>query len=124
MPEGPFGLPRITTLGPLVEEKGPNEIMFEIARRSHSYRNYDPREFIKILDSGEIPQHKVRQELRIIESRRFNDALAELHNFWFALDEDEMEMFAERNPGIIQWVEVWARAEDQIAPSESIGEVL
>lgn len=120
MPEGPFGFPRLTSVGPFVSEFGdPEELLDDIKRRPHSYRNYEPQEFIYLIEEGENIR-EIRPALRRIEDGRFHTMLEKAHRFWFPLDQDEMELYAERNPRLIQWLEVYAKLEEQIAPSENV----
>lgn len=121
MPEGPLGFPRLTSLGPLVEstsEKDIEELKREITRRPHSYRHYEPEEFIALAEQGE--RGFARQELDVIESGRFSDMLSEAHSFWWPLDQDEKEEFYSKNPGLVRWIEAWAAAEVQSRPSDSV----
>lgn len=117
MPEGPFGFPRLTSVGPFVEDDidNPEEKLEEITSRTHSYRNYSPEEFIKL--KGEVSGGELRGAMNAIEGGRFTPMLKKVHRFFIQLDGDEMHTFAERNPGLIEWVDAWAVAEDQIKPS-------
>lgn len=120
MPRGPLGFPRLTSLGPLVEEdRDPQELLEEIKFRAHSYRFYEPDEFIQLLESG-VSKRELRSALKNIESGRFYDMLVEAHNFWWPLDVDEMETFRDRNEDLVRWIEVYARLEDQVPPSETV----
>lgn len=119
MPEGPLGFPRLTNIGPFVEEEDADELFREITLSGHSYRNYEPEEFIKLIES-DFDEQELRTELGAIEGGRLNRVLKQLHNFWFRLDEDEMEMFYNRNPDIVRWLEVWARLHSKVPPSSNI----
>ncbi len=92
-----------------LEDKGGD--VGEIRRRPHSYRNYSPDEFHRLIDEtedrGELIQ--LRKEFEVIEAARFEDLLSTFHNFYWRLDKDERELFARRNPGMIEWVNVYAR---------------
>lgn len=118
-PEGPLGFPRLMNIGPFVEEENAEELFLDITTRAHSYRHYEPEEFIRLIESG-YDQEELRTELKVIEAGRFYDMLKSTHNFWWRLDEDEMEDFYNVNPDLVKWVEVYARLEDQSAPSSNI----
>lgn len=119
MPEGPLGFPRLTSLGPLVEDKSPQEKMVELSLRPHSYRGYEPDEFIRLLNSG-VEKRELRKELGAIEAGRFKDMLEEAYDFWIPLDLDEQETFYERNPDLVRWLEVYAATEELRRPSEEV----
>lgn len=120
MAEGPLGFPRLTSIGPFVKEaKQPKELLRDIALRGHSYRNYDPEEFLLLSNAG-INKGTLRTELDVIEDGRFNEMLNEAYNFWIPLDPDEKEMFAERNPDLLDWLEVYATLEEVRRPSEDL----
>lgn len=117
MQEGPFGFPRLTNIGPFVSETimvegSLEDALEELMFRGHSLRNYDPREFRNLYERG-ASKRRLRQELQRIEDGRFNDMLKEAHWMFSALDEDEQEGFARNNPGLIEWMNVWALLEDQ-----------
>lgn len=116
MSEGPFGFNRPFGLGPFTsstpDDKSAEELYIELTLRSHSLRNYDPREFRYMKDQG-VSKKKLREELRIIESARFEPILDKTHRMFVHLDEDERRDFARNNPGIMDWVSVWADLEDQ-----------
>lgn len=117
MPEGPFGFPRLTSIGPLVEDDpSPDELFQDITWRPHSWRNYEPDEFIQLLES-DYNKGEIRTELGVIESGRFKDMLKEAYNFFGPLDQDEKEEFYRRNPDLVRWLEVYARSEDLQKPS-------
>lgn len=123
MPQGPFGFNRPFGVGPLVSEsfegEDPQELFMSLSLRSHSLRNYDPREFRYLKRQG-IPQPDLREELRVIESGRFEPILKETHRMFVHLDEDERQDFASNNPGIMDWVNAWAELEEQITFEEYI----
>jgi len=116
MPEGPFGLPRFTSIGPFVEQdlEIPDDnqaALRDIQFRPHSIRNYDPREFRLLLDAG-VERHELMKVIRSIEGERFDSMLDEAHRFFRALDEDERQGWARNNPGFMQWLNVWATLEE------------
>lgn len=111
MPEGPFGLPRFTSLGPFVEEVDQDITAKELSLRSHSIRNYKPEEFRVAADNS--GKKEASKELGVVESGRFKPMLKRSHRFFIALDKDEMEMWARNNPLLIRWMNVWAFLEDQ-----------
>jgi len=98
----------------------------ELQRRGHSYRNYDPQEFLDagaaalteaIENDGQIGEeiHETQQGLRSafgrIEAGRFKGFLMPLSRMFAALDADEQEMFTRRNPGLVEWMDVATRLE-------------
>lgn len=120
MPEGPFGFPRLTSIGPLVEDDPtPEELFRDITLKSHSWRNYEPDEFIQLLES-DFPKDKIREELDVMESGRFNKMLESAYKFYIHLDLDEKKEFYRRNPDLVRWLEVYGRAEDAYPPSQDI----
>lgn len=117
MPEGPFGFPRLTTVGPLVtEEKTDDELLNEIIAAGHSYRNYNPKAFIRLATTRKRKK-RLRTQMSRMEGGRMNTMLKDIHRFFIQLDKDEMKTFADRNPGIIEWVDAWAEIEDQMKPT-------
>lgn len=120
MPEGPFGFPRLTSIGPFVDEyRNPAHLLKDIMKRPHSWRHYEPQEFQYLIDE-EYKKSRVRQELRGIEAGRFHEYLENAHEFWWPLDVDEKVEFAEKNPRLVQWIEVYAQLEDQSLPSKDV----
>lgn len=87
-------------------------IQQNLIMRGHSIRNFEPHE-IRQLAHNEGKQ-SAREVLRFIESGRFEPMLDATHKMFRALDPDERRAFAERNPGIMEWVNVWAFTEDLI----------
>lgn len=96
-----------------LEDEGGN--LRDIRLRSHSYRNYSPAEFHRLIDEAEDRKQlsEIRDEFDVIEAGRMAEMLKIFHNFYWRLDRDEMELFAQRNPGILEWVNVWARLNHQ-----------
>lgn len=119
MPEGPFGFPRLTNIGPFTNEEDAEMLFMDLTTRPHSYREYNPDEFISLIES-DYDEQEVRTELKTIESGRFYNMLEAAHKFWWPLDEDEMEDFYNENPVLVRWIEVYARLEDQSPPSKHI----
>lgn len=118
-PEGPFGFPRLMNVGPFVEEEDAKELFLDITTRPHSYRHYDPEEFIRLIES-DYDKKDLRTELKSIEAGRFYTMIKDAHKFWWPLDEDEMEDFYNVNPDLVKWIEVYARLDDQSPPSNHI----
>lgn len=109
-------------------------------RRRRSYRNWAPSEFMDIIDREVIEVSRgqardiglrtpeirdgmefprefaatevARELLGRIEAGRFKPAIGEAANMYFALDVDEAETWAQRNPGVTTWQSVWGRSED------------
>lgn len=84
-------------------------------KKGHSYRNYDPQEFLRLWDlaDGGREEAKVREHLETVEAGRFYLMLKATHKFAVALDPDELETFWSRNPGLKEWVNVYATVEHQ-----------
>lgn len=118
-PKGPFGFPRMTSIGPMVEDsirdKDPAELYQEMTLRPHSYRNYSPEEFHYLMDQ-EFDPVKVRELFSSIEGSRkggrLENAVEKTYKFFGPLDEDERQFWSDRNPGMMEWLNVWARAQD------------
>lgn len=82
----------------------------ELQRRPHSWRGYEPQEFIDVaVADGKV---NARKELRTLESGRFEPMLKAGHKFFSMLDRDEMEEFADRNQDLVNWISVWGFLED------------
>ncbi len=90
----------------------------------HSYRTWEDTD-LQQLDAacrndadGELEQHNCRRTLlkgvRHVEAGRWDDALGEMHRFIAALDQDEREQFARRNPNLVDRVNGWAVVQDQM----------
>lgn len=84
----------------------------DLTRRSHSYRNYLPEEFIQysLTENGKIDRDKygkARETFRSIEDGRFFKMIYRVHLFFSALDTDEKELWKERNPELIEWIGVY-----------------
>lgn len=87
----------------------------------HSYRSFDPEGFwdivdrVDALDDG-MARYEHEQELqdvlRFIEDGRWLEFLRSTYLFFSKLDRDEMELFTERNPDLVQWIGLWAWTED------------
>lgn len=93
------------------------EMKRELIRRGHSIRNFDPEEFRDLVDEYEhIPEGKAeaRKALKFVESGRFYPMLQAAHKFFRHLDPDEQRDFARRNPGLIEWVNLYGYLEDLI----------
>lgn len=82
----------------------------DLTMRGHSWRNYDPEEFLEAADmDGKV---RAREELRAVESGRFYEFLKAGHKFFAPLDPDERREWAERNPDVMDWIGVWGYLED------------
>lgn len=90
----------------------PDELFQDITLRPHSYRNYNPYEF-RALKEADYDLAELRTELRVIEDGRFAEMLKAVHKMFVPLDADEKEDFADRNPGVIVWMNTWAMLEHQ-----------
>lgn len=91
----------------------------DLALRAHSWRNYDPEEFIEAAKAD--GKTKAREELRVVESGRFYDFLKAGHKFFAPLDPDEREEWARQNPDMMEWIGVWGFLEDLHAFPEYSG---
>lgn len=113
MPKGPFGVPRLTSIGPFVEEDIDKTLTAEdLILRPHSIRQYRPEEFRVVAANSGKPE--AREVLRDVESGRFEPVLADFHKFFAHLDLDERKTWANGNPLLMQWVNTWAFLEDLI----------
>jgi len=121
MNSGPLGLlPRLTSASPLVNRQSSSKpVPVDLTTRPHSYRGYEPEEFMNLLEEG-VSKSDLRTELKVIESRRFYDMLKETYDFWVPLDLDEKELFYSRSKHIVEWLEVYATLEDLRRPSEDV----
>lgn len=80
----------------------------ELILRGQQYRNYEPQEFWDALDnSGEA---ETRDALHSIEADRFWPLLEAVSDMFFKLDNDERDLFTDRNPGLVEWMSVWNAA--------------
>lgn len=86
----------------------------ELTRRSHSLRNFEAEEFIQAWNMAETEgeRQQVRAAMDFIEAGRFSDMLRQTFSMMVHLDLDELEQFAEDNPWLIRWVQVWATIEE------------
>lgn len=73
--------------------------------RAHSYRNFEPDEFVEALE--EDSQTEVRSALQRVESGRFAPFLEQTSAFFSRLDQDEQETFTRRNPGLVRWMSAY-----------------
>lgn len=84
----------------------------DLLRRTHSWRNYDPEEFVEAARvDGKV---NARQELKAVEGGRFYPFLKAGHKFFRALDPDEMQSWANQNPEMMKWIGVYGYLEDLI----------
>lgn len=82
----------------------------DLTMRSHSWRNYEPEEFIEAAKAdGKV---NAREELRTVEGGRFYPLLEAGHKFFTPLDPDERREWAKRNPDMMEWIAVWGYLED------------
>lgn len=77
----------------------------DLALRAHSWRNYEPDEFIEA--AVEDSKREARQELQTVEAGRFYDMLKAGFNFYKALDRDELDDFAAANQDFVNWIAVY-----------------
>lgn len=83
--------------------------------RGHSWRNFEPEEFRRVIlaaeDQDNLARHEagLREALQYIEDGRFEEMLAETHDFIWPLDRDELQEWADRNPDMAKWVHIYAR---------------
>jgi hypothetical protein len=97
-----------------------NETMLErMKNRDHSYREWEPRDFHTAIEEGErmVP---LQGQLRRIEDGRFYDMLDRTHLMFIRLDEDERNMWAERNPNMMKWLEVFGIVDETTKVGEYI----
>lgn len=120
--DGPFGfgvLPRLLRdPEDILPEDGDGVTARDLTRRGHSYRNFDPGEFLQALrteidEQGDFDgRETVRTTLNFVESGRFADFLEATSRFYGNLDRDERDTFTRRNPDTTQWMGVWNTIED------------
>lgn len=80
-------------------------------QRDHSYREWKPEDFHTAIEEGESLV-QLQNQLRRIEDCRFYNMLDRTHLMFVRLDEDEREMWAERNPDTMKWLEVFGVVEE------------
>jgi len=83
----------------------------DLTHRPHSYRNYDPQEFVDALEAGE-DSAGLRSALNRIESARLEPLLENTSSMFARLDRDEQETFTRRNAGLVRWMSVYNRLND------------
>lgn len=77
----------------------------DLALRPHSWRHYEPEEFVVAAkNSGKV---EARQEFRAVEAGRFAPFVEAGHKFFRALDPDERDAWASRNPDMMEWIGAW-----------------
>lgn len=86
--------------------------------RTHSYRNFQPHEFLDALD--ESPRNKVKGALKRLESRRLYGFLDALSIMFGHLDRDEKVLFTRRNPGLVLWMNAYNEVEELVAYPELV----
>lgn len=84
--------------------------VYDLRKRSHSWRNYGPDEFVEAaIADGKV---EARTELSAVESGRFEPMLEAGSKFFRALDPDERREFANRNPDMMRWLGAWNMLQD------------
>lgn len=89
----------------------------------HSYRTWDKVNFGKLMDAcrdSTVEDSKERYEctktvlsgFKSVESGRWNDSMNELHRFVSALDQDEVELFAENYPRLGTRINGYAKVQE------------
>lgn len=88
----------------------------DLLRRSHSYRNYEPEEFVQAFLNAEgsnREEARVREAMEIMEGGRFEPMLKRAHRMAAHLDLDEAEEWWEDNEELRRWVNAWAFIQHQ-----------
>lgn len=90
----------------------------QLFKGKHSWRGYQDTDFTELWEAckqdAETPDEKlecgvtVRRGLQRIESGRFDKFLEEANRFWYPLDPDEQEDFAEKHPELVKRIDEWA----------------
>lgn len=88
----------------------PDTTSTNLLARPHSWRNYEPAEFVAVAERE--GKAEARSHLRRVEDGRFNKFLKYAHKFFGPLDEDEREEFARRNPDLVAWIGAYGYLED------------
>lgn len=83
----------------------PDPTAQDLRARGHPYRNFHPHEVRTVFQSQGMDAGG--SVLGFIEGGRFDPFLESLSEFFFKLDDDEKELFTQRNPDAVQWMSVW-----------------
>lgn len=87
----------------------------DLAFRKHSYRGFQPEEFLVAWENatdktGEErldAESTVRSAMGRMEGGRWEGFMESASTFFSKLDRDEMELFTRRNPDLVEWVSAW-----------------
>ena len=88
----------------------------EFTSGPHSYRGFSPDMVPRLIasvgtEAGEMGTEKTAVSvMRYIESGRLVDALEAASRMFNRLDNDEMELFTQRNPDVVEWITVYDEA--------------
>lgn len=71
----------------------------------HSYRNFNPEKIRVLYDNA--GRDETKELLSFIESGRIEDICEAISEFFYKLDTDEMELFTDRNPDLVQFMSAY-----------------
>lgn len=117
---GPLGFPRPFGVGPFVKGQSRSPPDFaEFRSRGHSYRNFNPREIRRAIESDEsdMDADAAVDLLQFIESGRYWPYLEAVHDLLAEWIADSAEVFARRNPDAVEWAALYADVTDQPFPT-------
>ena len=105
----------------------------EMFKGKHSWRGYQDTDFKALFNAcredSKNPTEKlecgvtVRRGFQGIEDGRFDDMLEEAHRFFFPLDKDEKEDFAEKHPILVKRIEDWGVVQEARQVSDGYPEI-
>lgn len=105
----------------VIEDESLHAECKDLFKGKHSWRGYKDSKFGDAFqaceESANDPeeltncQRTVKDGMKRIESGRFHPMLRETVRFWFALDRDEKEEFAKRNPDLIKSTEQYTKTQ-------------
>jgi len=85
---------------------------------SYSYRDLDVGQYAKAFEECQEEEDRLRCESEVrkgmarAESGRYEDMLDDAHKFFAALDRDERELFARRNPDMFKRIQEYGRIQE------------
>lgn len=88
-----------------------SDMLEEMKSREHSYREWDPEDFIQGDEEG-ASKFDLQTQLRRIEDGRFYTVLDRSHLMFTRLDDDEQEEFVEGNPDLGKWLHTFGVVEE------------